>query len=111
MTLRFWVFSVSCSILPNIDALGLFFGIRYEGILGYRGFTHSLLFASPLSLLAVFLTPKDSNPFSGSSWKLWAYFFFLSSSHGLLDALTNGCWGVAFLPPLVLPVIYSPGDP
>ncbi len=100
MTLRFWLFSVLCSILPDIDALGFFFGICYEGILGHRGFTHSLLFASLLSIVAVCLTPKDSNLFSGSSWKLWVYFFFLSSSHGRLDAMSNGGLGVAFLSPL-----------
>jgi inner membrane protein len=30
---------------------------------------------------------------------LWLYFFLATASHGLLDALTNGGLGVAFLSP------------
>ena len=111
MTLRFWTFSVLCSILPDIDTFGIFFGIRNGEFLGHRGFTHSLFFAALLSLLAVGLTFKHSNPFSGSSWKLWLYFFFLSSSHGFLDSMTNGGQGVAFFSPLDTTRYFFPWRP
>ena len=34
------------------------------------------------------------------SFSLWAYLFLATASHGLLDAMTDGGLGVAFLSPL-----------
>ncbi len=103
MPLRFWVLSILCSTMPDIDIFVSRLGLGFGGFWGHRGFFHSLFFAFLLSLLAWYFVSREFTPFSGSSgrssWKLWFFFFFLSSSHGLLDAITNGGSGVAFFSP------------
>jgi inner membrane protein len=42
---RFWLLSIGCAMLPDIDVVGFTFGIRYGDMLGHRGLTHSLPFA------------------------------------------------------------------
>ena len=32
-------------MLPDLDVIGFFFGVRYDDMLGHRGITHSLAFA------------------------------------------------------------------
>jgi inner membrane protein len=100
--LRFWGVSILCSTLPDIDIFGSRLGLGFGGFWGHRGFFHSLLFAFFLSLLAWYFASRDtafSGSFGKSSWKLWVFYFLLSSSHGLLDAITNGGSGVAFFSP------------
>ena len=43
LPIRFWVASVVCAMLPDIDVIGFGFGVRYGDMLGHRGLTHSLL--------------------------------------------------------------------
>jgi len=68
-------------------------------MLGHRGPSHSLLFALLWSLLVVSVgfnaVPKLSKPW----WKLLCFFFVVTASHGVLDAMTNGGLGVAFFAP------------
>jgi len=40
---------IVCTLLPDVDVVGFFLGVRYSTALGHRGFSHSLL--SPFSLL------------------------------------------------------------
>ena len=82
-------------MLPDADVIGFRFGVRYGDFWGHRGFTHSLLFAGVLALLAAFLyatTLRDRIKFA---WLL----FIVTASHGVLDAMTNGGLGVAFFSP------------
>jgi len=99
MSWRFWAFSVFCSVIPDIDALGFFRGVAYGSLFGHRGFTHSLFFAFFLSLAVVWLGFREDRPFSPPRWKLWLFFFALACSHGALDALTGRIYGVAFFSP------------
>jgi inner membrane protein len=87
-----------CSILPDLDVIGLHFGVRYGDFWGHRGFTHSLVFAALLASAAVLLAFRRSC--TGISWPaLWVYFFLATASHGLLDAMTDGGLGVALFSP------------
>jgi inner membrane protein len=92
---RFWVLTLVCGILPDIDVLAFRLGIPYRHPLGHRGFTHSIVFgfiwASALTL--VFFR-KQANKFQ-------IFFLLLVStlSHGVLDAMTNGGLGVGFFIP------------
>ena len=43
---RFWVWTVVCAMLPDVDVIGFPLGIRYDDMLGHRGLTHSLAFAA-----------------------------------------------------------------
>ncbi len=96
---RILAFSVLGSILPDIDVLWFYFGVRYEDFLGHRGFFHSFAFAL---LLAVFFVAAFFRQFSFLSrpWRLWVlYFFCVTASHGVLDGLTDGGLGIAYFSP------------
>ena len=97
MPLRFWILSVFCSILPDVDVIGFSFGVRYGERLGHRGFTHSLLFALGLGCLVNLIA---FNRFDDvNRWALSIYFSLVTLSHVILDAMTDGGLGVAFLSP------------
>lgn len=89
--------AVGCaaSILPDVDSLGFAAGIPYGHPLGHRGFTHSVLFG--------FLAALACLPFAGrlgaSPVATFAFVLLSTCSHGILDAMTSGGLGVAFLSP------------
>lgn len=89
---------VICSLLPDVDVLGFGLGISYRDLLGHRGLTHSVAFAA---LVAALMTAALT--YSGARAELRlrvaVYFFIVTASHGLFDAMTNGGLGVAFLAP------------
>jgi inner membrane protein len=98
MPARFWLLSVLCAILPDADVIGFSFGIGYEELLGHRGLSHSLVFALVLSLIVTFLAfPRP--PQRWTRFLLFSYFFVVTASHGVLDAMTDGGRGVAFFAP------------
>jgi len=43
---------MAASILPDLDVVGLRLGIPYGSDFGHRGFSHSLVFAAVVALLA-----------------------------------------------------------
>lgn len=88
----------ACAVVPDLDVSGLAIGIGLDHPLGHRGFSHSIAFAALLGgALAWSLRHRLASV--AGPWLLWAYFFACTLSHGLLDALTNGGRGVAFLTP------------
>jgi len=77
---RFWILAIVCSILPDIDVIGLKFGIiKYGDLFGHRGFSHSLLFAFIVGLLVV-LSAFRSIPRFSRQWFSMVLFFFLAWS-------------------------------
>ena len=98
MSARFWALSVLCSVLPDADVLGFRFGIGYGDILGHRGLSHSLVFALVLSLVVAFLV-LPRLPQRWSRFLVFLYFFIVTTSHGILDAMTDGGLGIAFFAP------------
>jgi inner membrane protein len=99
MPLRFWVLSILCAVLPDADIIGFRFGIHYGDMLGHRGFSHSLFFALILSLFVIFVVFRSVPKFSQKWWAFAAYFFVVTTSHGLLDAMTTGGLGIGFFIP------------
>lgn len=105
---------VACSIVPDLDVLGLYAGIEYGNQWGHRGLTHSLLFAVLLSVTVVSLYSRGKS--AKTAAVIGAYLFCCTASHGMLDALTDGGLGVAFFAPFdvsryffsVRPVAVSP---
>ena len=103
-----------CSVVPDLDVMGLPLGIPYGDMWGHRGMTHSIVFAALLAgiLVAVWYRAKPVVVLTG----LFLYFFLCTASHGMLDALTDGGLGVAFFSPFdttryffpVRPVLVSP---
>lgn len=114
MTWQVLLLGMTCSIVPDLDVIGFYFGIQYGDLWGHRGMTHSLFFAGLLSatLVGVWHLQKSGAAKIG----LFGYFFLCTASHGVLDALTDGGLGVAFFSPFdtsryffaVRPVAVSP---
>jgi inner membrane protein len=84
---------------PDLDVQGLSFGVPWGHVLGHRGLTHSLPFAAVLAAALTALL------FRGPAWRgrrgvVWLVLFLATASHAVLDAMTNGGPGVAFLAPI-----------
>lgn len=88
---------MTCSIVPDLDVVGFYFGIQYDDLWGHRGMTHSLLFAGLLSaaLTAMWFRQKART----AQVQIFAYLFLCTALHGVLDAMTDGGLGVAFFSP------------
>jgi inner membrane protein len=98
MPKRVWIAGALCSVLPDVDVVGFHFGIRYGDSWGHRGFTHSLLFAVILATFVAILGFRRASPGTSLLW-IWTYLLLAITSHGLLDAMTDGGLGVAFFSP------------
>lgn len=99
MPTRFWVLSAVCPALPDLDVISFALGIPYAHAFGHRGFSHSLFFAALLGLLVTLIFFRNQKLFSKGFALLAGYFFIVTASHGILDAMTNGGLGVALLAP------------
>lgn len=87
--------ALACTVLPDVDALGLWLGIPYDHPFGHRGLTHSLPFAATLAGAGALFAPAlGAEPFVA-----FLVLFLSTASHGVLDALTNGGLGIAFFAP------------
>jgi inner membrane protein len=111
MPARFWLLSALCAVLPDADVIfGFAFGLRGSQF-SHRGITHSFLFALLVALLVVWLAFRKARAFSKDWWRLLLYFFIVTASHGLLDALTDGGSGVAFFAPFDTTRYFFPWRP
>ncbi len=99
MPARFWALSAVCSVLPDVDVVGFYYGIRYGGMLGHRGFSHSLTFAVLAALLVVILGFPAIGRFSRKWWSMVLFFFLVTATHGVLDSMTDKGMGVGFFIP------------
>jgi inner membrane protein len=103
-----------CSALPDLDVIGLYFGIQYGDMWGHRGMTHSIVFAAVLAGCLVGVCYRSRGAFAIMA--MFLYFFLCTASHGVLDAMTTGGLGVAFFSPFdttryffpIRPVLVSP---
>jgi inner membrane protein len=107
---RVWVIGVFSSVVPDLDVIGFRFGVHYGDFWGHRGFTHSILFAALLANFVALLAFRESVPDLGR-FALWSYFFLAATSHGLLDAMTDGGLGVAFFSPFDIHRYFLPWTP
>ena len=97
--LKFWLVTVFCAVVPDLDAIGFWMGVPYDSVWGHRGITHSFLFAALLSYIMVYFFYNDEKIFTRPWFILFAVFFVATASHPLLDAMTDGGRGVAFFAP------------
>ena len=100
---------VSCiaSIIPDLDVIGLGFGIPYGDQYGHRGFSHSIFFAGVTALIAMMF----GGYFKTSKNIIFSMIFIGAVSHGLLDAMTDGGRGVAFFWPFSAERYFLPIQP
>ena len=106
---RFWIISATVAALPDVDGIGFWLGVPYEGVFGHRGFTHSLVFAALIAGFALLAFRHRS--FDGERRRLWLCFFLATASHGALDAMTSGGGGIAFFAPFVNERYFFPWRP
>ncbi|HYE91313.1 MAG TPA: metal-dependent hydrolase [Terriglobales bacterium] len=92
----FWVLSALLPVVPDLDVIGLAFGIRFHSMWGHRGISHSLVGALVIGLVAAALTRRAIGM---RFLPLALYAAAVTASHGVLDALTTGGPGVAFFAP------------
>jgi inner membrane protein len=92
---RLLVAGVIVSLLPDLDVIAFRLGIPYAADFGHRGLSHSALFACMVALAGacVFCAYRSTFPAA------FLFLFIAALSHSILDALTNGGLGVAFLWP------------
>jgi inner membrane protein len=111
MPWQFWAVSIVCAVLPDADVIGFAWGVRYDALWGHRGLSHSLCFALLLSPGVVKLVWRHD---ATGSWQ-WCtrvlYFSIVTASHGVLDAMTDGGRGIAFLAPFDTTRYFFPWRP
>jgi len=91
--------AAACAVAPDLDVVTLWMGVRWGHVLGHRGLSHSLLFAAVLATLVVAVAFRGRTRGRGYL-HLWLVLLVATASHGILDAMTDGGIGVAFLAPL-----------
>lgn len=82
-----------CAIIPDADVIAFRFGIPYEHMFGHRGFTHSIFFSVLFGLLIAIIFHRKNQ------LKFGFIYILATLSHAILDAMTTGGRGVAFLAP------------
>jgi inner membrane protein len=91
--LLYWSLAALLPVLPDFDT---FWIAPYGSTLGHRGFTHSVGFALCVGLIAAAASYRYLQM---RFWLLFALFTLITASHGILDAFTNGGYGIPFLWP------------
>lgn len=89
------VVGMAFSMFPDLDGITFRLGIPYGSPFGHRGFSHSIAVALLLALLVLPL----SRALKATPLAVLSFLAISAVSHGVLDALTNGGHGVAFLWP------------
>lgn len=93
---RLLLAGVAAAILPDMDVVAFHLGIPYEHALGHRGFSHALVTAAIVGLVAMLAAPW----LKAARWTAFLFLAVCMASHGLLDMLTDGGKGVALFWPL-----------
>lgn len=108
----YWVLTLVAPILPDLDVLGHKYGIRYQDCFGHRGAFHSIFvaFLAALALVALFKLCTNTKGFKLVKDCFWGLFLGISS-HGMIDALTNGGLGVAIFWPVKCARYFFPVRP
>lgn len=91
MNTRLTVFCAASAVLPDLDTIGYALGVPYGSVWGHRGVSHSLAFALAWALTSVLAARRLGT----TRWATFLTVWISTSSHTLLDMLTNGGKGVA----------------
>jgi len=108
---RVWILAGISAALPDVDVLSFRLHIPYGSMFGHRGFTHSLFFAAAWALIVVWGMFPALRRFGSAWWRLLAFFFVITASHGILDAFTDGGNGIAFFAPFSAQRYFFPWRP
>ena len=108
---RFLMMSLVAAIIPDIDVIGIPFGVPHGHALAHRGLTHSIIFTIPISLLLLKIFFSHQKIISLKGLLMTMYLVLVTLSHGILDALGDGTNGVALLWPFTSERIFLPVNP
>jgi inner membrane protein len=98
---------IVASVVPDIDVLSFWLRGNSDTAFAHRGATHSFAFAAFLALgMALALRPP-----TGDFWRFFIFLFLSAASHGIMDAFTNGGWGIAFFWPWSSERYFAPFRP
>jgi inner membrane protein len=92
----FWIASAVLPVLPDLDVIGVPFGVPFLSMWGHRGITHSLGGAVVIGAVSAAVLHRAVG---ARLVPLAVYFAIVTASHGILDAATTGGPGVAFHAP------------
>ena len=104
VTPRLLVAGIVASVLPDLDVIASYFGVPSSAELGHRGFSHSPFFAALVALTGA----AGRRALGAGSAQAFVFLFVAMASHGVLDALTRGGPGVAFLWPVTGQRFFAP---
>ena len=102
----FWMSVLS--MLPDADVITFGMGIPYEAPLGHRGAAHSIIFAF---IAGGLFAPILKQYFEISIKRAYLLAFIAIVSHGFLDTLTDGGFGVGLLWPFSDERFFAPWRP
>ena len=102
----FWMSVLS--MLPDADVITFGMDIPYEAPLGHRGAAHSILFAF---IAGGLFAPLLKQYFEISIKRAYLLAFIAIVSHGFLDTLTDGGFGVGLLWPFSDERFFAPWRP
>lgn len=97
---------VLLTMLPDADVVSFVLRIPYEHMLGHRGLSHSILFAVLAGFVFAWLLRQRAG-FAA----LWGFGTVCCLSHSVLDAMTSGGLGVAWLAPFSNERFFLPWRP
>ena len=86
---------VMVAYAPDLDGIGYFMGVPYLHAFGHRGATHAPVFALLFGLLLGTLGPL----FGLSYLRMTICSVMTMMTHGIVDGMTTGGHGIAFLWP------------
>jgi len=96
---------MALAMLPDLDVIGLSFGVPYDSVWGHRGAMHSLAMGAILVSAIAALVPALRK-----GWPV-PFLFLAVASHGLIDTMTDGGRGVALLWPFDVTRYFAPWRP
>ena len=108
---RFWPIAIATAVLPDADTALFYLRIPYSSVFGHRGFFHSPFLGLLVSLGLMLVFFRDLETFSPRWFVYFLLLWLVWTSHGLLDALTNGGRGVAFFSPFSSKRFFFPWTP
>ena len=90
------VLAIFCAVIPDADAIGFKLGIAYQSVQRHKQRHYPFFFLRHYFLFWLFIFKMGRKKFSKHWAALISFFFVVTASHSVLDAMTNGRLGITF---------------
>lgn len=98
---KVFLFSILAAGFADIDYIAYLYGVPETNFFGHRAFTHSFFFSFVFALTVCVIFFREIKFKSKSFFLLLINFFFIASSHSILDFLVNKNSGAALFSPFI----------